>query len=375
MPKAYITYFVARPQKTDTNFADFWENFDKLTAELSNVDQTNAEHYTRTRTITKNIADLTLDRDLVPPPIVPPTDMSYVQFMIPKHSGGYRTISAPNPALKSAQTQALQHMNKVSTAMHNAAFAYVKQRSCKDALTVHQENGSNWFMKIDLKNFFPSCNSEFVKTQLKKVFPYCLATENELSWLYDICFLDDALPQGAPTSPMLTNLIMIPLDHEINKQLFNYDKHRFVYTRYADDILISCKETFNVKEITGVLEEIFKDTPLKINKDKTRYGSKAGHNWNLGLVLNKDDNITTGFRRKRYLKNSWHNFKRDYGYLYPIETGVQPPVPKFWALHDLQVLMGEAAYIHQIEPDAVPFFDILITQINRHIKAGHYFSA
>jgi len=297
---------------------------------------TQEKNYQQTRTLTKPNTEIIL-RNKIPLPVsTAPND--YHTFQIPKRTGGMRTITAPEPELKAAQTEMLKTLYKIQPAMHNSAYAYIPQRSCYNALQRHQENNSKWFLKIDLKDFFPSCTKTFVKEQLKNLYPFCLYSPAELKPLFDLCFYKNALPQGAPTSPYLSNLVMIPIDYAINHTLYNYNRHHFVYTRYADDLLISCNEKFDKDEILQVLHDIFKETPFKINTEKTRFGSISGRNWNLGLMLNKDNNITVGYRRKKYLKNNLHNFKRDLG------------ARLIWPLESLYTLQGELAYIKNTEP-------------------------
>jgi len=100
----------------------------------------------------------------------------------------------------------------------------------------------------------------------------------ELQKALRLCFLNNGLPQGTPISPFLTNMMMIPIDHKLSNSLRNLDKRRFVYTRYADDLLISCKIDFN----KDVVQKFISDTlagfnaPFTIKPEKTRYGSSAG---------------------------------------------------------------------------------------------------
>ena len=95
--------------------------------------------------------------------------------------------------------------------------------------------------------------------------------------------------------------MMIPVDFKIARELREHNHQRFVYTRYADDFQISSKYSFSFMEIQNVIVSILKefDAPFTIKSEKTRYGSSAGQNWNLGLMLNKDNKITVGYKKKR----------------------------------------------------------------------------
>ena len=79
---------------------------------------------------------------------------------------------------------------------------------------------------------------------LSKIFPFSEMVKypygrDELQKALSLCFLNNGLPQGTPISPFITNVMMIAIDHKISKTLRDFDSRRFVYTRYADDLLIS----------------------------------------------------------------------------------------------------------------------------------------
>lgn len=274
----------------------------------------------------------------------------YHSFSIPKRTGGLRYIDAPVYELM----ELLRKMkgifeNNLRVLSHDAAFAYVKQRSCKDALVRHQQAQSKWFLKLDIKDFFPSCNTEFIHKQLSKIFPFSEIYRDPLVQLnslmeniIDICLLNGSLPQGTPMSPLLTNLLMIPLDYKIQHLLWKFNGKKFVYTRYADDILISSPFDFDWHMVqTGVQVILEDNSPFKLKTEKTRYGSSAGRNWNLGLMLNKDNQITIGYRKKEQLKATVHNFLADF------TSGT------VWSKLDVQVMLGNLSYCHNIEPEYV----------------------
>lgn len=271
-------------------------------------------------------------------------ETQYYEFKIPKANGGLRTIDAPNTNFKNTLTLVKDIFeNKIQCLPHNAAHAYVKQCSTITALKKHQENESIWFLKLDLKDFFTNCTEDIFVNNLKNLYPfyYISDIEKKLSTIFKICSLRQGLPQGSPISPYLTNLIMVPYDFLINSIC---KKRNLIYTRYADDMLISGKEKFNWKSIQSIINLIIK--PFKIKKEKTRFGNKCGKNWNLGLMLNKDNNITLGYRKKRELNAALNNYIRTY----PEKT-----------LEETQQLAGELSYLKQIEPN---YYNYLIHKYN-----------
>lgn len=278
----------------------------------------------------------------------PDTSKCYEEFYIPKHSGGLRKINAPNDDIADLQRAIIKVLkDDLKILEHNNAFAYVSGRSTRDALVRHKNNQSKWFLKLDLKDFFPSCSKEYILTQLAQVYPLCFVPRETLSPIIDVCLLDGGLPQGAPSSPYLTNIIMIPIDYTLNKTFYDFNKSHYCVTRYADDILISNQFNFNWSVIQNKVNEILADAPFRLNTKKTRYASNAGRNWNLGLMYNNQGQITVGHRRKKRTKNSLYAMFRDNSQTVS------------WSVHDAQVVIGELAYIQQVEPTA------LVSHVNK----------
>lgn len=249
----------------------------------------------------------------------------YRRFFIPKKTGGMREINEPDEELMLCLTELKTILETEFYARHHAAaYAYVKNRSTKDAVAVHQRNNSRWFLKIDLSKFFPSTSLEFVMSMLKRIYPFEIVMRShdgreQLRKAISRGFLHGGLPMGTPLSPMLTNLIMIPFDYEFSRYLrslatpeknADHRGRRFVYTRYADDMHISCGIDFDAGEIIGAIKRIFSyfDAPYRINSDKTHYGSRGGRNWILGIMLNADNEMSIGYKRKRELRATLTNY-------------------------------------------------------------------
>lgn len=269
----------------------------------------------------------------------------YHTFKIPKKSGGLRTINAPNDDLMNALRELKDIFENDCHAMyHTAAFAYVSGRSTIDCVKKHQMNESRWFLKTDFSNFFGSTTKEFIISQLEQIFPFNFLLRfpkgTYISQAIDLCMLDGGLPQGTPISPMLTNLMMVPVDAQLNKAL---TKEFFVYTRYADDIQISCKHDFNwrkmVERIDSVLESFH--APFKIKPTKTHYGSSSGQNWNLGVMLNKDNNITIGWKNTQRFNAMCNSFILDRKNNIP------------WVYEDITHFRGLISYYKMIEPEKI----------------------
>ena len=278
----------------------------------------------------------------------------YDTFFIPKASGGLRRIDAPKPELMLALRDLKDIFENVcgaSSMYHTSAFAYIRGRSTIDSIKKHQQHGSKWFLKLDCHGFFPSTTIEFVEKQFAKIFPFSLlysfGREKELHDALELCFLNGGLPQGTPISPLITNIMMIPIDHVLFNGLKNCKelKESLVYTRYADDILISGRYKFNWRKVQAGVVRAFEafDAPFTLNAKKTRFGSVSGSNWNLGVMLtpnpnNRDELImTVGRQKKKRLETMLFNYARD------------RKVGRSWDLADIQEMQGFASYIRMVE--------------------------
>lgn len=273
----------------------------------------------------------------------------YRSFKIPKRSGGLRQIDAPNDELKRALYDLKMILEKkFYMSYHTAAFAYVHGRSTIDSVKRHQQNKSRWFLKTDMRHFFPSTSPEFLVKMLCMTFPFCTFVQDDwgnrelLEKALSLCFLNGGLPQGTPTSPMLTNALMIPIDHAISKMCHEYQPH-LCYTRYADDILISSEYSFKWTDVQNKLIAILNsfEAPFSLHPDKTRYGSSAGRNWNLGVMLNAENKITIGHEKKKVFKAMVFQFMTDDA------KGVA------WSLEDVQHFLGLISYYRMVEKESI----------------------
>lgn len=300
----------------------------------------------------------TLHKDLID---TPNKWVLYDHFEIPKKSGGkMRPIDAPHPELKTALRQLKDMLSGWMFADHHTcAFAYVNGRSTKDAVMKHQRFRGWYFCHFDFHGFFPSTSLAFILSQFEQVYPFNLVMADrtgrwELMRALSMCMLNGGLPQGTPISPFITNVMMIPFDHKFARLLNQYDsgKHnpdgtritdRICYTRYADDIHISCRVFFNYRKVErdliALLHEI--EAPFTLNTEKTHFGTRAGRNWMLGLMLNKDGDITVGYRNHKILKATIETYFKDR------RNG------KKWDEEDLQKFRGNISYYLSVEPATI----------------------
>ena len=241
-----------------------------------------------------------------------PRSRRYTIFRIPKESGGFREITAPATSLKILQqklNQVLQHVYEPKPSAHG----FVPGRSIVTNATMHC--GKEWVFNVDLKDFFPSINFGRVRGMLMAI-PYEL-DEAAATVLAQICCFNNALPQGAPTSPIISNMICAKMDSQLQRLA---KKHRCFYTRYADDMtfstnlpifpyaLASVDSTGRV-DVGGELQQIISDNGFEINPSKVRLQRKNRRQEVTGLTTNEKPNVRRKYVRQiRAMFHAWERF-------------------------------------------------------------------
>jgi retron-type reverse transcriptase len=190
--------------------------------------------------------------------IIAAPESFYYNFQIPKRKGGVRKISAPYPLLLEIQRWINNYILS-KTDLGNYSFAYRQNKSIVDHAKIHL--GEDDLLKVDLKNFFPTIKLE----RIIAVFQHYGYTNKIAYSLARLCSNNSCLPQGAATSPTLSNIIAKRLDLRLGKLS---EKYLLKYSRYADDLAFSGK-SISVKYV-GILEKIINSEGFEIRKDKTQ---------------------------------------------------------------------------------------------------------
>lgn len=225
----------------------------------------------------------------------------YRTFVTKKRTKGHRRISIPNPALKRIQRRIHARFLR-RCRCHQAVHGFVTGRSIVSNASVHV--GRSVVMRIDIKEFFPS-------TSKSRVHNYFLGSgwdAEAANLLCKLCTLDDGLPQGAPTSPSLSNLVNYRMDARIEGLC---KKHNVAYTRYADDVTLSLPAD-NADLISTLLLHvglIFRDCGYAPNVWKTRVMRRHQQQNVTGLVVN--DFVQLPRKTRRWLRAVKHHMDTD----------------------------------------------------------------
>lgn len=229
----------------------------------------------------------------------------YKIYNIPKRDGGVREIAHPSRALKSVQ----RWINKVlftHLPVHTSATAYKKGANIRANALMHV--GTNFTLRMDIENFFPSFQSEDIRNFLreKNLQLDWRLTDQDIEFVTAITTRYGVLTIGAPSSPAISNAMM----YEFDELVFMMAKEtKAVYSRYADDLFISSKEPGILNDIcrqVTLMIDTFPRVNLKVNHRKTAYLSRRYRRSITGLVITPRGEVSIGRDRKREIKALVH---------------------------------------------------------------------
>ena len=274
------------------------------------------------------------------------TTSHYHRFTIPKRTGGERLISAPHKKLKAAQHWILEKVLE-PLALAEQAHGFVPGRSTVSNAVPHV--GSAIVVNVDLRDFFPTVTYKRVKGLFRKlgyseevaVVLALLCSEPEVTETmldgtrYFVARGARRLPQGAPTSPAITNVLCRRLDRRIGGWA---KKHGYTYTRYADDLTVSAKDkTARVGAMLQFLRHVTAAEGFAIHPDKVRVVRKGRRQEVTGVVVNERPGVPRDELRK--FRALLHHIDKD------------GPAGKKWGNGGdvLAAALGFAAYVAMVD--------------------------
>jgi len=264
-------------------------------------------------------------------------DKYYRDFYILKHNGKRRLISEPLPLLKFVQRWIHDEI-LLKQPISRFAKAYRPGVGIKSAARFHQ--AQELVLRVDLKDFFPSVEKRHVYGVFRKM-GYC---KEVASLLARLCYRK-GLPQGAPSSPVLSNLVCRKLDSRVS----GYCVAKSIrYTRYADDLIFSGDRGFEAS-LMCMLSRVIRESGFKINHAKTRCFYPHQQQRVLGLVVN--DKVSVPRRLRRQIRQCSHYIEK-HGFLN--HASRQGITKRNYYYH----LMGLANYVlscHPTDRDSLKF--------------------
>lgn len=240
--------------------------------------------------------------------IIRTAPIRYKVFYIPKRNGELREVAQPAREVKAIQRWLVRHLVPLLP-LHDAATAYRLGGSIKLNALQHVE--SNYMLKMDFCNFFPSilitdivrhleinCSEHFDSSAIKLIAYVCTWAPKRQGPLR-LCI-------GAPSSPLLSNSVMFTFD-SILESIANSDGIN--YTRYADDLTLSASRPDALNTYPSKVRDIAEslDYPrLVLNEKKTVFASRAGRRVVTGVTLSANHKLSIGRERKRKIRAMYH---------------------------------------------------------------------
>ncbi|MCU0671888.1 MAG: reverse transcriptase family protein [Myxococcota bacterium] len=274
----------------------------------------------------------------------------YVQFEVPKRTGGTRVLAAPKADIAAAQTTILETI-LAKLPLDEAAHGFVTGRSTVTNARPHQ--GRDLVINLDLSDFFPSVTFPRVRGVFRS-FGYSPAIATILALLctesprrpltydgrsYEVAVGPRALPQGACTSPALSNLVARKLDRRLRGLA---TKHGLTYTRYADDLTFSAtaEKRSELGMMLARMRHVIEDEGFALNPKKVRVQRKGGRQTVTGIVVNEPTKLGLPRTEVRRLRAILHAAR-----IQGLQSQNRERHPDFRA-H----LAGKIAYLAMIDP-------------------------
>ncbi len=257
------------------------------------------------------------------------TPSFYRDFTISKRNGKPRTISEPLPSLKDIQNWILVNILS-NVPVSPFAKAYRKNVGILENLKFHKNQ--SMVLVIDLKDFFPSIKTNSVE----KIFLALGYSKLISNLLAKLCTRDNELPQGAPTSPYLSNLFFKSADNTIIKYCLS---NKIRYTRYADDLSFS--GIFDDKVLFDVVLKAVTEIGLTINAEKTKLMLPNTRQTVTGIVVNDRPQVAFDKRNK---------LRQDIFYIKKFDLASHMKRRNITQANYLEHLLGKVNFILQINP-------------------------
>ena len=257
----------------------------------------------------------------------------YRAVKIPKGNGEFRQLYVPDTFLKSVQRRINE---KLLTLEKISPYATAYRCGGSTGKNAGPHIGKSVVLKLDIRHFFDNLIYPIVKD---KAFPAERYSEQNRVLLALLCVYKEALPQGAPTSPAISNIIMCDFDNTVGNWC---RKKEIAYTRYCDDMTFS--GDFDVREVKQFVKQELKKLGLFLNDSKT-VALRSGRKQTVtGIVVNVKQNIPKEYKTK--LRQEMY-YCMKFGVSSHLENcGITNTEEKY-----VLKLLGRINYVLSVEPD------------------------
>lgn len=265
-------------------------------------------------------------------------DSHYKHSYIPKNSGGTRELLVPDWYLRHHQRFIQKNvLYRIPVSEH--ACAYHKRRGLTDLAQPHI--GHRYLIHIDIKDFFSSITEQMVFDVLVKETGY---PQNVAGFLARLCCYKRYLPQGACTSPALSNICFKQCDASLASLA---KRNNMAYTRYSDDIYLSGDDC-DPSKIIREAKTIISGYGFRVNGDKTRILGQHQAQKVTAIVVNEKMQVSREYRR---------NLRQEIHYLKRFKENARDVSCAEDYIHYLFELQGKIAFVLYVDPDNKEFLD------------------
>lgn len=254
-------------------------------------------------------------------PLIEDSSKFYRSAKIRKVDGSFRTLMVPTPSLRGVQRAILQKLAALYDPP-DCVYAYIKGRSSVSA--ARRLCGNKCVLKIDIEDFFGTITERrayglFISLGFDKAMSYMLAR---------LCTVNGRLAQGAPTSPMISNIIMLRFDAQMIKLAKSWGLE---YTRYSDDMYLTCFRYFDHKKMSLIVNNMILQHGFRENSAKRRFFPRGRTRFTLGLNTSKSSPIL-GRKKRREFRAAFHRAEKN---------------PR-WAVDNINLLTGMLSWYQSI---------------------------
>ena len=267
------------------------------------------------------------------------TEEHYHKVSVPKKKGGHRQLQVPDSLLKTVQRNISRHVLQ-KFPVSSYAMAYKKGGDIRKNALPHV--GQKKLLKLDIHDFFGSITYLSV---YNLAFPGAYFPPQVRTLLANLCCYRDCLPQGAPSSPYISNLVMRSFDEYMGDWCA---RRRIVYTRYCDDMTFS--GDFDTGEVRRKVRGFLRVLGFELNNQKTKVVGYGKQQTVTGIMVNEKIQLSKAYRRN-LRQEIYYCLK--YGVKAHLErkSGKKDITTEESCCRYLRVLMGRIAYVLQVNPE------------------------
>ncbi|PKG38452.1 reverse transcriptase domain-containing protein [Psychromonas sp. Urea-02u-13] len=270
-------------------------------------------------------------------------EKEYTKVNIGREKIGSKEILKASDKLQSYLRFLNNYIFQYADINKNVVYSYRKGANTYQAVKKHSDN--NFFFQTDIKGFFKNVKSADIKFILENNLhntPISDLKKYE-ERILSIVTVNDTLPVGFASSPILTNSLLKDFDNELENYCTQND---IVYTRYSDDLILSSKVKDSLidieKMISNILNKFFNDS-FQLNKEKTKLTHKGNKIKILGMVILPTGKVTVDIKIKKQIESLLHFYINDKDIFIDLVGGNYDD--------GLAMVSGKINYINTIDPE------------------------